>query len=514
MGDRAAVANNVTYLASVTESAQVFSPKFGAAAVLDPGFSVSQVAGAVKPKPDYGIYVGPTFKAVNVPGLNLDVKPFFHPFADKFTEVLRRDGLAALLTPEMQRGTLAANDTFADLAKPNPERVTTPAVEGMDFEQSTPYGNNNWELFFHAPVMLAQKLFDNAQYEAAIDLIRSAVFTPFAANPEECWRFEGLRGIAPTRLDDMLAVLSRPDSDPEKQNVLAQIDTMRLFPFQAHRIARLRPLAYKKWVVAFDVRLHLALGDRFFRRFTPEDVNQAIQYYVIAYREMGKKPEVVPQRATMPARSYAELRPDLDAMGNVMFAAESKLAPASSGAGGADGSATGIMQRGSIGYFGIPKNEKLLALWDHVADRLFKIRNGMNIEGVQMQLPLFSPPIDPALLAEAVASGIDIGAVLEQLAQPLPKQRYAVMCRRAMEHAEAVVRLGDLLLAAREKRDSEDLARTRAKHAKEMSDLIGKTRERELEEAQAELDSVIHEEDAGRQRWMHFADIRRCRRAS
>ena len=108
----------------------MFSPKFGAAAVLDPGFSVSQVAGAVKPKPDYGIYVGPTFKAVNVPGLNLDVKPFFHPFADKFTEVLRRDGLAALLTPEMQRGTLAANDTFADLAKPNPERVTTPAVEG------------------------------------------------------------------------------------------------------------------------------------------------------------------------------------------------------------------------------------------------------------------------------------------------------------------------------------------------------------------------------------------------
>ena len=409
----------------------------------------------------------------------MDVKPFFHPFADKFTEVLRRDGLAALLTPEMQRGTLDATETFAGLAKPNPDRVTTPAVEGMDFEQSTPYGNYNWELFFHAPVMLAQKLFDNGQYDAAIDLIRRAVYTPFAADPEECWRFEGLRGIAPMRLDAMLALLSRPDSDPEKQNVLAQIDTMRLYPFQAHRIARLRPLAYKKWVVAFDVRLHLALGDRFFRRFTPEDVNQAIQYYMIAYREMGRKPEVVAQRATMPARSYAELRPDLDAMGNVMFAAESKLAPApGSVVAGADSSATGIMQRGAIGYFGIPKNEKLLALWDEVADRLFKIRNGMNIDGVQVQLPLFSPPIDPALLAEAIASGIDIGAVLEQLAQPLPKHRYAVMYRRAMEHAEAVVRLGDLLLVAREKRDNEDLARTRARHANEMANLLAETRQR------------------------------------
>ena len=33
-----------------------------------------------------------------------------------------------------------------------------------------------------------------------------------------------------------------------------------------------------------------------------------------------------------------------------------------------------------------------------VADRLFKIRHCMNIQGVVRQLPLFEPPIDPALL--------------------------------------------------------------------------------------------------------------------
>ena len=66
--------------------------------------------------------------------------------------------------------------------------------------------------------------------------------------------------------------------------------------------------------------------------------------------------------------------------------------------------------RGSIGYFGIPKDKKLIALWDDVADRLYKLRNGMTIDGVQLQLPLFSPPIDPALLAEAAAAGLDVAA--------------------------------------------------------------------------------------------------------
>ena len=39
-----------------------------------------------------------------------------------------------------------------------------------------------------------------------------------------------------------------------------------------------------------------------------------------------------------------------------------------------------------------------------MADRLFKIRNSLNIRGIFRQLPLFEPPIDPALLARAAAA--------------------------------------------------------------------------------------------------------------
>ena len=65
-------------------------------------------------------------------------------------------------------------------------------------------------------------------------------------------------------------------------------------------------------------------------------------------------------------------------------------------------------------YFCVPENDKLLGYWDTVGDRLFKIRHCMNIEGQVRQLPLFEPPIDPALLVRARAAGLSIGRRAER----------------------------------------------------------------------------------------------------
>ena len=40
-----------------------------------------------------------------------------------------------------------------------------------------------------------------------------------------------------------------------------------------------------------------------------------------------------------------------------------------------------------------PPNDTLLGYWDRVDDRLFKIRNCMNLQGVRRELALFQPPI-------------------------------------------------------------------------------------------------------------------------
>jgi hypothetical protein len=36
------------------------------------------------------------------------------------------------------------------------------------------------------------------------------------------------------------------------------------------------------------------------------------------------------------------------------------------------------------------------------------------------QLPLYDPPIDPALLVRAAASGLDVSSIVSGLNQPLP----------------------------------------------------------------------------------------------
>ena len=99
-------------------------------------------------------------------------------------------------------------------------------------------------------------------------------------------------------------------------------------------------------------------------------------------------------------------------------------------------------------YFCIPNNEQLLGYWDTVADRLFKIRNCMNIEGVVRQLALFEPPIDPALLVAATAAGVDLEQCTQRPLRPLPPYRFQFMLQKAVEFCNDVRSLGGALLGA------------------------------------------------------------------
>ena len=59
-----------------------------------------------------------------------------------------------------------------------------------------------------------------------------------------------------------------------------------------------------------------------------------------------------------------------------------------------------------------------MGYWGTVADRLFKIRHCMNIEGVVRELLLFELPIESALLVRAAAAGVDLGSVLNDINTP------------------------------------------------------------------------------------------------
>src|SRR5207237_7085000 len=109
----------------------------------------------------------------------------------------------------------------------------------------------------------------------------------------------------------------------------------------------------------------------------------------------------------------------------------------------------------NVFYFNIPNNDRLLEYWNTVEDRLFKIRHCMNIQGVVRQLPLFEPPIDPALLVKAAAAAVDLSSALGDVAAPMPAYRFATLRQTASELCGEVKALGAALLAALEARDGD-----------------------------------------------------------
>jgi hypothetical protein len=155
------------------------------------------------------------------------------------------------------------------------------------------------------------------------------------------------------------------------------------------------------------------------------------------------------------------------------------------------GTGTGAPIYGKMFYFCLPKNDKLMSYWDTVADRLFKIRNCMNIEGMVRQLPLFEPPIDPALLVRATAMGVDINTVLNSVAvASLPHYRFVYMLQKANEFCNDVKSLGAALLSALEKKDGEDLALLRSGHELKMLERIRSIREQQVREAEENLEAL------------------------
>ena len=140
--------------------------------------------------------------------------------------------------------------------------------------------------------------------------------------------------------------------------------------------------------------------------------------------------------------------------------------------------------------FCIPPNDTLMKKWDVVDDRLFKIRHCLNIEGVARELPLFEPPIDPAVLIEAFANGADLSSVLDELAAPRPHYRFAMLVPRASDLVQTVIGFGSSLLSALEKKDGEDLSLLRQRQELGILDMVRSIRTEQIVEAKTTLDSL------------------------
>lgn len=408
-----------------------------------------------------------------------------HPFASKLIGELNRGSVAGVLAADTAPEGYLCED-FDRVYGPKNTSGGDP-VDSLAFDLSEAYSLYNWELFFHAPLMLGIHLSRNGSYEEArrwFHYIFDPTIKGTAGDPSLFWQVkpfrEGVKSVGQVLLE------ANSGSDDKRKAAIASIDAWRDAPFQPHVVARYRPTAYMlKTVIAYLDNL-IEWGDSLYRQDTRESIGEALQLYVMAANLLGSRPQSIPQTTMAASHSYASLKAELDGFSNVAKAMENYVGGAYLENPATSTDTKGMNSIASLGrslYFQIPLNPKLLGCWDTVADRLFKIRNSLNIEGVFRQLPLFAPPIDPGLLVKAAAAGVNVASIVNGLNISVPLVRFRVIVQKALELARDVKGLGDQILSAIEKADNEAMAILRAKHEVTILGLAETVRYQQLQEA-------------------------------
>ncbi len=416
---------------------------------------------------------------------------FYHPYVCNLIKELNWHGLDGFFGRDLQLESVAVfKPRYAPTAlvdKGDPATENRYPVEDVDFTPQGAYSQYNWELFFHAPLLIATRLMHNQRFEDAqawFHYIFDPTDTSGQPVPQKYWRtrpfFEETKaGYQKERIERLVELAARGISD---QALDAQIREWRANPFDPHVIASLRTTAYQKAVVMKYLDNLIAWGDQLFRRNTIESINEATQLYVLAAEILGRKPAQIAPRAEAIVHTYTSLDPELRRLSNRLVEIEQVLPPPHPDSVVVPSDAPPLSIPKML-YFCVPPNDKLLGYWRTVADRLTKIRHCMNIEGVVQRLPLFEPPIDPALLVRAAAAGIDLTTALSDIDVALPIYRFRVLSLKATELTQEVKSLGASLLSALEKRDAEEVAAIRAQHEAAILDVMTAERKRRLAES-------------------------------
>ncbi|MCA3774942.1 MAG: hypothetical protein IN818_08125 [Cutibacterium sp.] len=441
----------------------------------------------------------------------------YHPQIQKFASTARSSDLAAFFSLNTQQ---SSGDDWLSRLNPNALLITpkTRPDFKVDFSLNASYAAYNWELFFMIPFAVACELSKQQRFREARDWFHY-VFDPTSADTsspsgqplkpgQQFWKFLPFRQLDGTASIQALIhkLADAADQSQEKTNFLTAIAKWQQEPFDPHLVAWFRPVAYQMAVVMAYLRNLISWADQLFRRDTMESLNEATQLYILAAEIIGRPRELIPPRTRRIPLAFAELKAAMAgnagalALSNPLVVAESVL-PLN-----VPGAASNVAVP-RILHFCVPPNPAFEELRQTVQDRLFKMRNCMNIDGVERQLALFEPPIDPAMLVKARAAGIDVAALLAESSAPPPVYRFNVLAQKASEVCSDVKSLGAALLAAMEKGDGESLARLRSEHELQILAGVRQVKQLQIDEAEAAIKALDPSLEAASRRLHHYLNL-------
>lgn len=296
----------------------------------------------------------------------------------------------------------------------------------------------------------------------------------YVTKPEvRAWQFDPFRNYV---LQTMLQNLTS----------CAQIAEYNDDPFDPDAIARLRIGAYEKVIVMKYIDNLLDWGDFEFTQYSWESITTARMLYNYAGDLLGPQPvDLGPCAASFPV-SFADIAARYQGGDIPQFLIDMEHLSSTGSVTPAAGKA-GKAYNDLGYYFCIPENDQLDAYWDRIADRLYKIRHCLNINGVAQPLPLFQPPINPMDLVRASAQGGSVLNLLNQQTQNVSNYRFTYLIDKAKAYTAMVSDFGSALLSALEKSDAEALALLNLNQSKIIQNMTLTVKNKQLEALQNQM---------------------------
>ena len=473
---------------------------------------------------------------------------------DRFGEILFTEGIEKFLSLETQREKeIPVGVTFI-----GPPELSGPEENSANLDFLGAYGEYYEELFFHIPFLIAHSLNANQRfmdakwwYERIFDPTSSESTAGLNPQTDRNWRYIKFRGNA---IEKMRTILTNEKA----------IKKYKDDPFNPHAIAHLRLSAYPKTIVMKYIDNLLDWGDHLFSQDTVESINEASMLYVLSLDILGERPvklgncdstmeetqnltyQIIEEKGKFESDFLITLE-NWDHVNNIRAGVSTK----SDGDGGLPNNTGREIFRFNpeVGYydtivnkrkslklstdklanlsldnqnlshlsgiitnvvenkllFCIPENKDLLNYWDRVEDRLFKIRNCMNISGVRRSLALFQPPISPMLLVKAKAAGLALEDILKPDINLL--YRFTYLIEKAKQFAQTVQSFGSTLLVALEKKNTEELLLLRSVHERNILNLTKEIKKKQLEDATAQHQAMIESRTNVQNRKDHYTNL-------
>ena len=408
-------------------------------------------------------------------------------FEDRY---FKSQGLKEFLSTETQE----IKEIVPDIITQNSFVLDIKNVSKDGLSYNGTYGTYFKELFFHIPFLIANHLNANQKFKEA-KWWYERIFNPTATaesgtqGAEHFWEFLPFRKVAKAGVASLKSML---------QNTQA-IGAYEEEPFMPHMIARVRTDAYMKTIVMKYIDNLLDWGDQLFSRDSFESINEAMMLYILAQDILGDKPVELGACENVATKTYGDIESELKAgreddfliyVENMLLPDEDNTIEESIGLSEDEMDQSAVTDIPPyLLLFCVPFNKEMLAYWNRVEDRLFKIRNCMNIKGQKRKLSLYEPPIDPRLLVAARASGLSLEDAIASVlgAGNLPHYRFNTILSKARDLVGTVQSFGSALLSALEKKDGEQLALLRSTHEQNILKLTKLVKKSQIEEARTQL---------------------------